>query len=110
MALDANQVKSAVNTQTLFLTQAYGNVTKELTYQLGMKLLAVFANDAEVTFGLNELERQMRDFETVMDNAQHHGWTELAVNLFALAVTFPEATDETHKCRGKDVAGHSYRG
>ena len=44
-------------------------------------LLAVFASDAEVTFGLDDLERQMRDFKMVIDNAQTQGWRIATLNL-----------------------------
>ncbi len=54
-------------------------------------LLAVFASDAEVTFGIEGLERQMRDFKTVIDNAQAQGWRIATLNLMVeenVPVTF----------------------
>ena len=54
-------------------------------------VVALFANDAEVTFGLENLESQMKDFKVIMDNAQLHGWRIATLNLMVgenIPVTF----------------------
>ena len=54
-------------------------------------ILAVFANDAEVIFGLENLDERMRDFKVIMDNAQLHGWRIATLNLLVeenIPVTF----------------------